>query len=275
MNRILVMVKQVPATENVRLDAQTGTMIRAGLETVINPLDLYAVEEAVRLKEAADSDLRVDVLSMGPPQASEAVREAIAMGCDHGFLLCGQEFAGADTWATAYALARGIATLGVFDLILCGERATDGETGQVGPMVGTFLDLPVLTYVSRIEQIEGRALVAHRAVEGGCEVVRTSLPALLSVVKEINEPRLPTLAGKKRARRADVAVLGAREIGADQQCLGLTGSPTRVVKVFYPTLTRTGRIVSTETESVDACVSELVDLSKSLAIREEGGRELT
>ena len=271
MKRIMVLVKQVPATENVKLDEETGTMVRTGMEAVINPLDLYAVEEAVRLKEQAGGDLRVTVLSMGPPQAVEAVREAIAMGCDEGFLLSAREFAGADTWATAYALACAIRTLGTVDLVLCGERATDGETGQVGPMVGAFLDLPLLTYVSRIEHIDDGDLVAHRAVEGGHEVLKTRLPALLSVVKEINEPRLPTLGGKMRARRAAVPVLGPRDVGAEPQNLGLAGSPTRVVKVFYPSVTRTGTKVSVEVESLEICVNQLVEFLESIGILGQEG----
>ncbi len=270
MNRVLVLVKQVPATENVKLD-ETGTMVRTGVDAVLNPLDLYAVEEAVRVKEEARDGLQVSVLSMGPPQAADAVREALAMGCDDGFLITGREFAGSDTWATAYALSCAIRTLGGADLVLCGERATDGETGQVGPMVGAFLDLSILTYVSRIEGIEDDRLVAHRAVEGGHEVMQTRLPALLSVVKEINEPRLPTLSGKMRARRATVKVLGATDIGADTRNLGLLGSPTRVVKVFYPTLTRAGERLSVETDSLATCLDRLEQLLEARgAFRKEG-----
>lgn len=262
MNRLLVLIKQVPATENVKMDEETGTMVRTGVEAVINPLDLYAVEEAIRIKEQNNGKVQVSVASMGPPTAVEAIREAIAMGCDEGVLICGREFAGADTRATAYALSKAVSYLGTFDLILCGERATDGETGQVGPMVGTMLGLPVLTYVSRIELHDGGSLVAHRAIEGGHEVVRCPLPALVSVVKEINEPRLPTLAGKMTARRTEIPVLTAETIGADCACLGLNGSPTRVVKVFYPTLTRAGKVISTETTSLEDCVDRLMEFLK-------------
>jgi len=264
--KILVLVKQVPATENVKMDEETGTMVRTAMEAVINPLDLYAVEEAVRIKEENEEDVQVSVLSMGPPMAADAVREAIAMGCDDGFLISGKEFAGADTWATAYTLAKGITALGEFDIVLCGERATDGETGQVGPMVGTFLDFPVLTYVSAIECINDGEIVVRRAIEGGDELVQANMPVLVSVVKEINEPRLPTLAGKIRARLAEVPVFGAADIKAEGKKLGLRGSPTRVVKIFYPTITRTGEIVSTETISVEACVERLVDFLKSVEI---------
>jgi electron transfer flavoprotein beta subunit len=266
MKRLWVLVKQVPATENVKMDEETGTMVRAGVEAVINPLDLYAVEEAIRIKERNNGEVQVSVVSMGPPSAVEAIREAIAMGCDEGFLISGREFAGADTWATAYTLSKALSSLGGFDLVLCGERATDGETGQVGPMVGAMLDLPVLTYVSRIELRDEDGLIAKRAIEGGHELVQCPVPALLSVVKEINEPRLPTLKGKISARGMDVPVLTAEAIGADCALLGLTGSPTRVVQVFYPTLTRTGAIVSTETSSVEECVDRLVEFLKASEI---------
>jgi electron transfer flavoprotein beta subunit len=271
MDRVLVLVKQVPATENVKLD-ETGTLVRTSVEAVINPLDLYAVEEAIRLKEKADCGLRLIVLSMGPPQAAEAVREALSMGCDEGFLLCGREFAGSDTWATAYALSNAIRSLGGADLILCGERATDGETGQVGPMVGAMLDLPLLTYVSGIESVTKETLVARREVEGGHEVHRMGLPALLCVVKEINEPRLPTLAGKIRARRAAVPILSSSDIQADPKHLGLAGSFTRVVKVFYPTLARAGKKLSVQKDNLEVCLDEIENLLESAGVLgREGG----
>jgi len=258
MKRVLVLVKHVPATERVKMDPETGTMVRTGLEMVINPLDLHAVEEAVRFKERAGGNVQVTAVTMGPPAAVDAVREAIAMGCDDGLHLCGRAFAGSDTWATAYALSKAVQRLGAFDLVLCGERATDGETGQVGPMVGTMLEIPVLTYVSRIEEDGDGTVTAYRAIEGGHEVVSSPLPALACVVKEINEPRLPTLGGKITARGAEIPAWGTEEIGADETLLGLNGSPTRVVKVFYPTLTRSGDLVSTEEASVEECVDRLV-----------------
>ena len=240
------------------MDPETGTMVRTGLEMVINPLDLYAVEEAVQLKERASDGVCATVISMGPPSAVETIREAIAMGCDNGIHLCSREFAGSDTWATAYTLAQAIQRLDAVDLILCGERATDGETGQVGPMVGTILDIPVLTYASRLETRADSTIVVQRAIEGGHETVEAPLPALVSVVKEINEPRLPTLRGKITAREADVPVWNATDLEADEASLGLSGSPTRVVEVFYPTLTRTGEIVNVENSSIKEALQGFV-----------------
>lgn len=257
--RIAVLVKQVPATDKVKIDPETGTMLRTEMEAVINPLDLYAVEEAVRLKERLGGEAEITVISMGPAMAVEAVKDAISMGCDRGYLLSDRRLAGSDTLATAYALSRAIMKLGPFDLILAGERTTDGETGQVGPAVATMLDIPVLTYVSRIEEIGGGRIVVHRAIEGGHEVVESPLPALLCVVKEINEPRLPTLNGKIRARETEVPVLTADDIEADESMIGLKGSPTRVVKIFYPKVTREGEIIRGDDpeEAVDRLIQFL------------------
>jgi len=217
------------------------------------------VEEAVQIREKCVEEVRITALTMGPPAAEDAVREAIAMGCTDGLHLCGKAFAGSDTWATAYALSQAVKQLDGFDLVLCGERATDGETGQVGPMVGTMLGIPVLAYASRIELPDcGKKVIAHRAIEGGHEIVESPLPAMISVVKEINEPRLPTLRGKIAARKAEICNWGAEEIEAKTRLLGLEGSPTRVVKVFYPTLTRAGEVFSTERESVESCVDLLI-----------------
>jgi len=269
MTQIVVLVKLVPATERVKMDSETGTMVRTGLEMVINPLDLYAVEEAVRIRERRGGDVRITALTMGPPAAGDALREAIAMGCTEGVHLCEKTFAGSDTWATAYALSQAVKRLSEFGLVLCGERATDGETGQVGPMVGAMLGIPVLTYVSHIEVAgSGTKAIVHRAIEGGHEIVETPLPALVSVVKEINEPRFPTLRGKIAAREAKIPVWGAQEIEAETSLLGLEGSPTRVVEVSYPTLTRAGEMVSTEREPVEACVARLIAFLRDVEIIE-------
>lgn len=261
--RIAVLVKQVPATDNVRIDEKTGTMIRNALESELNPLDMYAVEEAVRLKEAV-GETTVTAITMGPPQAAGVVRDAISIGCDGGYLLSDRGFAGADTLATAYPLKLAIEKAGGFDLILTGERATDGETGQVGPSVAAQLDIPVVTYVSRIEKITRDGARVWRAIEGGHEIVEVELPALLSVVKEVNEPRLPNLEGKLRARSAEVPAFTAEDLEAVSEKIGLSGSPTRVVKVFYPKLSREGKIV--RVKDPEAAVEELIGFMKEKGI---------
>lgn len=241
--KLAVLVKQVPSTDKVTMDEKTGTMVRSAMDAELNPLDLYAVEEAVQIKEKTEGT-QITVISMGPPAAVKAIKEAIAMGCDQGVLLSDRAFGGADTWATARTIAAGVRQLGTFDLIFSGERATDGETGQVGPSVAAQLDIPVLTYVSKVREITDGTIIVERAVEGGHEVVQSTLPALVSVVKEINEPRMPNLAGKIRARKTEIPVMTAKDVGLNPAQTGLPGSPTRVVKVFYPSLSRNGAILN-------------------------------
>ena len=257
--RIIVPIKQVPETSNVKMDPETGTMIRAGVEAIINPLDLYAIETALRLRESLGG--QVIALSMGPPQAEKALREALAMGCDDAILLTDRRFAASDTWATAYTLARAIARLGQVDLIICGERATDGDTGQVGPGIAAFLELPLATYVSHLEPADDGGLRVWRLVEGGEERLWMPLPGLITVVKEIAYPRLPTLRGKQRAKKAPLPAWGPEEIDADPACIGRQGSPTRVVKIDKPQVARQGeRMVAKEPEDVERAAQRVVAL---------------
>jgi electron transfer flavoprotein beta subunit len=237
---IIVPIKQVPETSNVKMDPATGTMIRTGVEAIINPLDLYAIEAALRLR--SEHGGKVSVVSMGPPKAEKAIREALGMGCDDGFLISNRAFGGSDTWATAYALAQSIRKLGAFDLIICGERATDGDTGQVGPGIASALDLPLATYVNRINEVGSSEIRIERMVEGGNERLRLKLPAVLTVVKDIASPRLPTLRGMQRARQANIPTWGPDELEVEPGWIGLNGSPTRVVKIETPQAARHGEI---------------------------------
>jgi electron transfer flavoprotein beta subunit len=246
--RIIVPIKQVPETSNVKMDPVTGTMIRTGVEAIVNPLDLYALEAALRLREQHGGT--ITTISMGPAVAEKALREGIAMGCDDAVLLTDREFAGSDTWATAYALSECIRRLGEYSLIVCGERATDGDTGQVGPSIAAFLDLPVATYVSRVHEVTADEIRVERLVEGGTETVWCELPAVLTVVKDVAYPRLPTLAGKRRARQAQVATLGASDVGVRREWIGLKGSPTRVVRIARPQVSRDPEMIRVK-EAVD------------------------
>lgn len=255
--KIVVPIKQVPETSNVKMDPETGTMVREGVESIINPLDLYAIEEAILLKERFSA--KVIAISMGPVKAGLALKEAIAMGCDDGILLSNKAFAGADTWATSYVLAQAIKKIGAFDLILCGERATDGDTGQVGPGIAAWLDIPFHTYISAIKEVYAEFLIIERMVETGYEILEIDRPCLLTVVKEINYPRLPTLRGKQRARKMQNVVWGPAEIEAEAECLGLQGSPTRVVKISKPQVTRNGKILRPKDEQqVEEAVDQLL-----------------
>ena len=239
---IVVLVKQVPETSAVRLDDTTGTMIREGVESIVNPLDLYAVEAALCLRDIACPEVRITALSMGPPKAEVALREVMSMGVDEAVLLTDRAFAGADTWSTSMVLAAAVRHVSPCDLILCGERATDGDTGQVGPGVAAFLDLPVVSYVTSMCLVHAGVCRAVRLVEGGRHHVEVDLPAVVTVVKEIGVPRLPTLQGKRRARGARVRHLSCADLELKADHVGLRGSPTRVERIFRPRVSRNGRI---------------------------------
>lgn len=238
--KIIIPVKQVPETSNVRIDPEKGTMKREGVESIINPLDLYAIETGLQIREKTGGE--IIVMSMGPHKAEEALREAVAMGCDRGILISDKSFAGADTWSTSYTLSQTIKKLGKYDLVLCGERATDGDTGQVGPAISAWLDIPIGSYVSEIIKVRERAMVVKRLVEEGYETIEIEIPCLLTMVKEAAFPRLPTLRGKQRAKGMEIPVWGPEDIDADYNALGLKGSLTRVVKIASPKIVRDGDI---------------------------------
>jgi electron transfer flavoprotein beta subunit len=252
--KIIVCVKQVPDAKDVRLDPETNTLAREGVESIMNPYDQHALEEAVRLREAHGGE--VVVVTMGPPQAEEMLRLALSCGADEAVLVSDRAFAGADTWATSYTLKQAIKTLGDFDLILCGKQAIDGDTAQVGPGLAMRLDIPYITCVQKIRESGSAVLVVERMMDDGYDVVEIALPALLSVVKDINEPRVPSLKGKMRAKKAVIRTLNGADIDADSDCIGLPGSPTQVVNVFPPPA-RGGRAIFTGT--LDEQVDQLVD----------------
>ncbi|MGD9155488.1 MAG: electron transfer flavoprotein subunit beta/FixA family protein [Bacillota bacterium] len=239
--KIVVCVKEVPELTEVRLDPATNTLCRAGAASQVNPFDLHALEVALRIKDRAAAAM-VTVLSMGLMRVAETLKELIARGADAAVLLSDPAFAGSDTLATSYILAKGIERIGRADLILCGRQAIDGATGQVGPELAERLGIPHLAWVTGINDLNERELVAERACEAGYERVQVTLPALLTVGRELNEPRLPSLQGKRRAQNAPVTVWGAEAIGAAPEKIGLTGSPTWVKSVFTPEYQRRGII---------------------------------
>jgi len=255
--RIIVPIKQVPETNAVKMDEKTGTMIRENVEAIVNPLDLYAIETAIRVRQQEGGE--VVGISMGPPKAESALKEAIAMGIDSGVLVSDKAFAGSDTWSTSYVLSAAIRRIGQFDLVICGERATDGDTGQVGPGIAGLLDVPVATYVSSIDKINNGHCKVHRLVEDGYEVLDVELPSVLTVVKEIAEPRLPTLRGKQKARKTNIEVLSVSDLDVDAARLGLNGSPTRVVKIFRPRVARQCRMLEAgDEESIEKAAEHVV-----------------
>ncbi|MBF0215442.1 MAG: electron transfer flavoprotein subunit beta/FixA family protein [Candidatus Omnitrophica bacterium] len=246
---IIVLIKQVPETTDVKIDPVTNTLKREGVQSIINPFDVYAIEEGIRLRERAGAG-KVTVITMGPPQALEALREAVSMGCDDAILLSDRKFAGSDTWATSYTLSKAIKKLGKFDVIICGKQASDGDTAQVGPGVSTHLDIPQVTYVKKIEEITIEKARVERMTEEGYDIMETPLPALFTVVKEINVPRLPSLKGKMRAKKIEIPVWTAESLECDGKKIGLDGSPTRVMKVFTPAPREGGEMLSGEPEEV-------------------------
>jgi electron transfer flavoprotein beta subunit len=229
---IAVCIKQVPDTTEVRINPETNTLVREGVKSIVNPFDAYAIEEGVRIRERLGEG-KVTVVTMGPPQADSALREAIAVGADEAVLLCGRAFAGADTWATSLTLALAMRKLRP-DVVLAGKQAIDGDTAQVGPGISCHLDWPQACYVSKIRDIRKGEAIVECLMETGKEVLAVELPAVLTVVKEINEPRLPSFKGKLRARKAVIAVWDDQAIGADPEKIGLKGSPTAVNRIFSP-----------------------------------------
>ncbi len=243
---IIVSIKQVPDTTDIRIDPVTNTLIREGVESIINPFDLYAIEEAVRLKEEYGG--KVTAISMGPPQVESALRDAVALGVDEIILITDRAFAGADTWATSLTLAAAIRKLGEFDLVMMGQQAIDGDTAQVGPGVATHLDLPQTCFVRKIEKVEKDSMTCQRLMEDGYDIVKMPLPAIVTVVKEINEPRLPSLRGKRNARNAQLISWKLDDLGLDANDVGLNGSPTQVVRIFSPSHEKNGEKYDVEPE---------------------------
>ncbi len=244
---IVVCIKQVPDTTDVRIDPVTNTLVRQGVESIINPFDAYAIEEGVRIRERLGSG-KVIIVTMGPPQAETALREAISLGADEAVLLCSRAFAGGDTWATSLTLSQAMKKLNP-DVVLAGKQAIDGDTAQVGPGISCHLDWPQACYVSKIREIEKGRAVVECLMETGKEVLEVELPAVLTVVKEINEPRLPSLKGKMRAKKAEITVWNEADIEADPEKVGLKGSPTAVNRTFSPPRRSGGEIIQAETNN--------------------------
>ena len=233
---IVVCVKQVPDSTNVRINPETNTLMREGVESIVNPFDEYALEQALALKDSVGA--RVTVVSMGPPQATAVLRESLARGADEAFLVSSRAFGGADTLATSYTISQAIlkACGGAKpDLVLFGKQAIDGDTAQVGPGVSEFLDMPLVTYVRELRvDAAAKAFSATTVMDDGERVVEGTLPAVMTVLKEAATPRFAPLAGAMSAEKAKITVLDEKAIAADSAKIGLKGSPTKVVTIFPP-----------------------------------------
>jgi electron transfer flavoprotein beta subunit len=257
---IIVCIKQVPNTTDVKIDPETNRLKREGVESIINPFDEYAIEEAVKLKEKFAGS-KVTVVTMGPPQAEAALREAISRGADEGVLVCDRAFGGADTLATSYALSSAIKHLGNFDVIFCGKQATDGDTAQVGPGIAEMLNIPHIAYVKKIENIDEKGLQVQRLMEDGCDLIESQFPLLMTVVKEINTPRIASLKGKMNAKKAVIKTLTAADVNADLTKTGLNGSPTQVMKIFTPKQRAGGeKLIGEPAEMAKALVGKLKEV---------------
>lgn len=253
--KIVVCIKQVPETANVKIDPKTNTIIREGVSAVLNPFDEFAVEEAMRIKEKFGGD--VTVVTMGPAQARDALLKCLAMGADRAIHLCDIALAGSDTLATAYALAQAIKGLS-YDLVLCGKQAIDGDTAQVGPELAERLGIPAILGVKKVEVDPDRRTVrTHRETEEGYEVLECNMPALLTAIKGLNEPRLPTLKGIMGARNKEIRLVTALDLGVSKEHLGLEGSATWVSEVFVPQIKH--KCMMIRGDDPEAAAKELVN----------------
>lgn len=248
----------------MRLDPETHTLKREGVESIINPFDLFALEAGLRLREEMGGELMV--LSMGPPQAADVITESVGYGVDSGLLLSDRAFAGADTWATTCALAAGVKHLGGADLVICGKQAVDGDTAQVGPGLAYRLGMPHVAFVKGFREMAEDHLVVERQMDDGYDVVQMPLPALMTVVREVGEPRPPSLKGKMRAKKYKVPVATAEDLSLDPSLLGLAGSYTQVEKVFAPEAGGDREMIEGAAEEAGATVIDRLVQSKVIAL---------
>ena len=230
--KIVVCIKQVPATNEAKIDPETKRIVREGLKAMMNPFDTYAVEEAVQLRDKFGGE--VIALSMGPEKAAASLREAISVGADRAVLLSDRAFGGSDTWATSYALAKAVEKIGNVDLVICGKQAVDGDTAQVGPGIAAHLDWLQATYVMKVEDADSKNIRVRRMHEDGYDICELDFPAVLTVVKDINTPRVPTLKGRLLSEKMEIPVWKPADIRVEIEKTGLAGSPTRVVKTAPP-----------------------------------------
>lgn len=266
---IVVCIKQVPEITNVKLDPVTHTLVRDGVQSIVNPFDEFAVEEALRIKEKFGGS--VTVMTMGPPQAREALLKCLAMGADRAVHLCDRAFAGSDTWATSLILASAIKTMMTtttmkFDIVFCGKQAIDGDTAQVGPEVAELLGIPQVTYVKKVIVENDGKVTVHRETEEGYEVLEARLPVLLTAIKGLNEPRIPSIMGIMSAKKKEIKTVTAADLpGLEKGKTGIEGSPTNVVRVFPPRARGAG-VVLKDLDSSGAAKSILDFLGERKAL---------
>jgi len=257
---ITVCIKQVPGTSEVEVDEKTGVLKREGVDSKMNPFDLFAIESALRIKE--QNKATINVLSMGPPQTMEIIKESFMMGADAGFLLSDMRFAGADVLATSYTLSQGIRKIGDSDLIICGKQTTDGDTAQVGPEIAEFLNIPHVTNVRKIIEIADKDITLEMDLPHSVEVVKVKYPCLITVEKDINQPRLPSFKLKLATADKDITVYSLDDFeDKNENNYGLAGSPTQVRRIFPPESNNTHELWEGDAEHLSGklhnCLNEM------------------
>lgn len=258
---IFVCIKQVPGTTKVEVDEKTGVLKRDGIESKMNPYDLYALETALRLKEKLGG--KVTVVTMGPPQAQAIIREAYMMGADDGYVFSDRKFAGADVLATSYTLSQGIRSIGKFDLIICGKQTTDGDTAQVGPAIAEHLGIPHVTWVKAIEQVDEYRIIVEQDMADSYEVVELSYPCLITVEKDILQPRLPSYRKKIETANRPIHMVTFADIAdQDEKKYGLNGSPTQVEKIFPPAINTKQVLWEGKTQEVTGKIFDMLKEAK-------------
>ena len=252
---IVVCIKQVPDTAEIKIDPVTNTLVRDGVPSIMNPFDKYALETALSIKDG--NGAKVTVLTMGPPQATDILKEAIAMGADEAALISDRALAGSDTLATSHALAAAVKHTGEFDLVLCGKQAIDGDTAQVGPEMAEHLGIPQVTGALKV-QVDGDKVVVDRENETTSQTLAAAMPCLVTVSRSEKEPRFASIKGKMKARIAEIPTWSAADMNLDVNIIGLNGSPTKVAKVFTPPVPEIHNEIFNE-EDVQVAVDKLVD----------------
>lgn len=246
--KIVVCVKQVPNTNEIKIDPVKNTLIREGVESILNNDDANALEEALKIKDKYP-DTHITLLTMGPPQAKEMLTECLAMGADEAVLLSDRALGGSDTWATSNAISAGIRKIGDYDIIFAGRQAIDGDTAQVGPQVAEKLGLPQVTYVTEFNLEEDmKTINVKRALEDGYELIKIQTPCVLTAIKELNSPRYMSVRGIFDAVKKDIKVWSAEDIGVTSDVVGLKASPTNVFKSFTPKVKGKGKVIEADTE---------------------------
>lgn len=261
---IAVCIKQVPSTSEVEIDEKTGNLKRDGVDSKINPYDLYAIEEAIRLKERTQST--VNVVTMGPNQAVSILKEAYTMGADNGYLITDRKCAGSDVLATSKAISEGIKKIGKTDLIICGKQTTDGDTAQVGAAIAELLDVPHTNNVLKIIEVNNDSIIVDVDMPTMIQTIKIKLPCLISVEKDLNQPRLPSYRLKKATKDKDIVTFGVEDFeDTDEQKYGSNGSPTRVVKIFPPVANDSTEIWKGSSEELSTRIAEKISELKILS----------